>query len=99
MYWYDFVSGSWSFHMTYEMSMIRASNREAKYLKRLVLTLGDNTYHMGCKEKEKRLAQLKEVKDGVTFVVGMVDAVCSHDTDELRMRVEKYVRELNADYA
>lgn len=72
MYWYDFVSGPWSFHMAYEMNMIRALNREAKYLKRLVLTLGDNTYHMGWK---------------------------SHDTDELRMRVEKYVRELNADYA
>lgn len=78
------------------MKAIHLLNEKAKCLKKLVFVVLDQVYSLGWDEKMEMLAPLKEIKEGVTIVVGKVEAAWGYDR-ELKEMVEQRVRELVAE--
>lgn len=102
MRWYDdgpvivISPATWPGYKTLEKNLFRTMNREAKCLKKLIMSLSsDFDNGVGWTVKKERLTQLGKLDEGVTFVVGTVQTA-EGSKEELRMQVEKVVEELNA---
>lgn len=84
-----------SVQMELHIKAIHLLNDKAKFLKKLVVTVFDIARDIGLDEKMEMLAPLKEVKEGVTIVVGKVETVWGNNS-QCKEMVEKRVRELTA---